>query len=232
MSKITIVKRVLVFAAVLWATSVNALPTVFEYGVNVDGDAALLKSPSGTDPLPAGANISGYNETTGLGSILVEISSVGAHNVDAYFDYEFIDGGGFFFDELGSTFGTPAAGQSWEIDEPGFVFGDIFDHWEASALDDANALLGIPEDVSLGLGWDFNVALDEIASLLFSVSFVAPTSGFYIVQNDPQSDETIYFSSSLTIRQIPPNPVSLPSTFFLMLVAAGLGGLSRRSSPV
>lgn len=45
-----------------------------------------------------------------------------------------------FFNEYGEMIGVAGPGVSWEIDEPGFVFGDIVDHLLAGTLDNANSL--------------------------------------------------------------------------------------------
>ncbi|MDJ0848956.1 MAG: hypothetical protein QNK04_11300 [Myxococcota bacterium] len=47
-----------------------------------------------------------------------------------------------FFNELASTSGVLASGQGFEADEPGFLFGDIFDNLLLGDLDDTNASRG------------------------------------------------------------------------------------------
>ena len=96
--------------------------------------------------------------------------------------------------------GTAAAGQSWEIDEPGYSFGDIFSNLLGSTLDNGNGVpAGSEDDVSMAMGWDFSLLDGETAVIQFLISNSAPVSGFYLTQTDPDSGASIYFSSSLNV---------------------------------
>ena len=64
------------------------------------------------------------------------------------------------YNESGRLVGVHGTGSgdeapdSWEIDEPGFSFGDIFDHLFLGSLDNSNAIpAGQEQDVSLALGF-------------------------------------------------------------------------------
>lgn len=69
-----------------------------------------------------------------------------------------------FFNEFGSLTvlslppGAPSGAvgpSSWEIDEPGFLIGDIAAHLESGLLDTSNGIADIsPDDVSLALGFN------------------------------------------------------------------------------
>jgi hypothetical protein len=185
---------------------------LFEYRFNIDG---VISPPS---PLPPGLNIGGFNTSSGLGTILFSQTGAGAHYFGTFVDHEIDEAVNTFFNEVGSVgIGVPSAGLSWEIDEPGFVFGDIFDNFQAGTLDNSVGTVS-PEDVSMALAWSFVLASGETATIALHLSQTAPASGFYLQHSDPDSDESIYFSSSISIG---PTETSVPdggATFALLLV--------------
>jgi len=168
-------------------------------------------------------NLAGFNTTTGIGSVVVTVSGLGNHSILGFFDHEIDEATNTFYNEYGSTSGSAAVGQSWEIDEPGYVFGDIYDNFTAGALDNTNGVpANSPDDVSMAMGWNFLLGANEYAAINFNLATVAPGSGFYLVQTDPDSQASIYLSSSLNIRPIGQQPVPEPSTIILMLSGLGL----------
>ena len=80
---------------------------------------------------------------------------------------------------------------------------------------------GFEDDVSMAIGWDFTLASDETAVIELILSDLMPTNIFYLSHMDPDSNETIYFYSTLEI-QSPPAPIPEPGT--IMLLATGLFG--------
>ena len=212
--------------AVAPATPARAVTIdLFEWIVNVDGTIA---DSSFGDPLPGGVNAAGFNTTTGLGSISVSLNSAGAHFVGLFVDDEIDEAINSFFNEFGSTTGAPVAGERWEIDEPGFAFGDIFDHINnsnnvgGSLLDNANGVpAGLEDDVSMALGWDYTLAAGQTSAISFLISEIRPISGFYLTQTDPDSQASIYFSSTLDIRT--PGGAVIPEPGTIALYGLGLG---------
>jgi len=128
-----------------------------------------------------------------------------------------------YFNEYGAAIGTLAAGQSWEIDEPGYVYGDSYANFLAGVLDNSNGVpSSAPDDVSMALGWDFFLAPGQTADLFFLLTEYAPSSGFYLTQTDPDSNATLYFSSTLTIH----GGAQVPEPSSVVLLGAGLAGLA------
>lgn len=113
----------------------------------------------------------------------------------------------------------PADGQSWEIDEPGWIFGDIYDNLLDGQLDNSNSVpQGLEDDVSLAMGWKFMLTAGETALITLTLSEEVPQN-FYLAQVDPAG--THYFSSTLAI-QSSSSPVPEPAT--ILLFGTGLIG--------
>ena len=200
---------------------------LIDYGINIDGTRIF---PLTDDALPNDVDTNDFDKNTGLGTINVAISGKGSHFVGAFVDHEIDETINTFFNEIGQAVGVTGVGQSWEIDEPGFFTGDIVDNFEnSSALNgtllDQKIGAGVfgttifPDDISMAMGWEFSLAGGETANIDFILGQTM-LSGFHLAHNDPDSDTTIYFSSTLDIQgTLQPSPIPEPSTIFL----AGFG---------
>jgi hypothetical protein len=218
--------RILVFAGaafvalgMLCTPSQAAIIGLFEGAINIDGTVSnpIAQPP---DPVPPEVDLSAFDTGTGLGTITVTIAGLGPHNVHLFVDHEIDEYINTYFNENGLASGTPAAGQSWEIDEPGWVYGDIYVNFENGTLDNSNALPDpLRDDVSMAMGWDFDLGpLDLYARIHFHLSDTEPTASFYLEQRDPDSQASVYFWSDSTIAAIPE-----PSTFIIWSLLGALG---------
>ena len=209
MKRLAITATVLLFVALVAPGAMATTFTMFESAFNVDGN--IISTFQG--------------DFTSAITYQITFITAGNHYGAVYVDPEIDEAANTFFNEYGETNGTPAAGQSWEIDEPGFVFGDIYTNFVAGTLDNKlfDGTFNGPEDVAMALGWDFILASGETATATYVISPDMPTSGFYLVQNDPDSGASLYFSSTLTTGVIPE-----PSTLLLLGPALGVLALLRK----
>jgi hypothetical protein len=191
-----------------------------DFAVNLDG-VVTVKG----DPFPVTVDAHSFDLQIGLGTVFITVSGLGSHGVSVFVDHEIDQLVNGFTNEFGDPQGTLAAGQSWEIDEPGFnplppFPGNIFTNFTAGALDNTTSIPpssdptsdGLPgDDVAMALSWQFTLALGERAVVGFQVALTAPGGGFFLVQTDSDSTAALFFSSSLDI-QPDAQPIPEPAT--------------------
>lgn len=199
----------------LGAPQVWAVPLLVDWAFN-DNGSVFTATDNSTGDLPGHFDISNFDWDTGLGTITIAYAASGNHSFTSFFDHEIVRGSNTFFNEYGEVYGTPEVGQSWEIDEPGWVFGDIYDNALYGQLDDSNSVpAGLEDDMSMAMGWDFFLQEGETVLITLTLSDLLP-AGFYLAQHDP--DGSHYFSSSLTIES-GTTPVPEPASALLLGLA-------------
>jgi hypothetical protein len=204
----------------LLAASANADPIeLFDYSYNIDG--ALTEGAFG-DPTPANVDDSAFDYFTGLGTIAIDVAGAGAHSVLAFFDHEINESINTYFNEFVTAANISEAGQTSEVDEPGFIFGDIYDNFVDNLLCNCNDLsdASVADDVSMAMGWDFTLGAGEAAVVSFFLSDTNDSgSAFNLTHHDLESGDKVYFWGSLDIT-----PTGVPEPGTLMLFSLGLVG--------
>jgi len=119
----------------------------------------------------------------------------------------------------------------FDVDVEHLVYmGDIYDNFSTYGLDNqlfydrySDTYLSdfkdpISDDVSMAMGWNFSLNGNETSVLEYTVSTVAPTSGFFLAQLDRDAPGTgIYLQSRLDIT-----PVGVPEPNVLSLFGMGV----------
>lgn len=142
-----------------------------------------------------------------------------------------------FFNESGemlSVTGTGAAdifADSWEIDEPGYVFGDIYDNLLAGVLDNSNNVAaGTEDDVSLALG--FNLGFLGVGQTVIVDMFADRLLRDGLCHADDDSADAFCWNGTATVMPLEPVDVPEPGTLLLLLTGLLFVGLARRNSRV
>jgi hypothetical protein len=141
-----------------------------------------------------------------------------------------------FFNEYGEfisflqPFNAPLnsiAFSAWEIDEPGYVFGNIYTNSLNGTPDNTNALpaSGSPDDVSHALL--FQVAQLALGQTFTATGTISLTDAAGLAQIDPDSNVTLYINGFATLSPTSQNEV--PEPLPAALVAASLALIYRRS---
>jgi hypothetical protein len=132
-----------------------------------------------------------------------------------------------FFNEYGQYISVTGSGSgdsdpdSWEIDEPGFLFGDIYDNLIFGALDNTNAVFqGAEDDVSLALGFELgDILAGQTWNMTLSISDT-DIGGLY--HGDYASGTGAYINGNVVVDSV--TTVAEPNGMLLFLL--GMFGMT------
>ena len=178
----------------------------------------------------------GIDGATGFGTRNFTFTAAGSYQVRSFFDLDLDVATTGFSYEFGRTYNSADPRMSWEVDEPGYWVGNLYEHFLGPGFDrtigtDGFASELLPDDVAVGMGWDFDLGTGYLANLAFTASEEAPSSGFYIAQYEGYgSYAPVYYYGTLEILPVGEQVVPEPSTFLLLGTAMGGLALCRRKS--
>jgi hypothetical protein len=141
----------------------------------------------------------------------------------SYFDGEIDETLNTFYNEFATTSGALAIGENYEVDEPGYVFGDIFANAQAGTLDGTNALpAGSPDDVAMSLSFAIGLlSPGQTARFEILLSEDGDTlGGFAIHQTDVDVRSTTVITYSGAAFVVPEPATALLLGAGLALVAS------------
>lgn len=225
------------FVTMLLALSIPASADVglHDWCVNLNGNIGVCNggaSPGGTGSV----NVGGFDTTlepnlNSLGSITVTIVGTGAQYASVWMDYD-VDNPTFgAFGDLGNV-GSISATQSWELADPNI--SNIFSDFSGSALTNTNTVDSATTCGNGGPPWcDVSWALAESltigagfsgATVTFTVSTSAPTSGFYLQQTNQVTGNSIYLSDTVSLTPLTGPPPAVPEPASVVLMATMIAG--------
>jgi hypothetical protein len=224
----TFIPLILTVAAVLEAAPIQIADTrLFVH--DSSGLVAELNSssPSFFSTLDAfGEGTFGWLFTNNSGQVLPNVRLLAV--LDADLDRD----GNTFFNEYGEFLslalaaGSPSgavAAIGWEIDEPGFLFGNIFTNAANGQFDETNTVTSaLPDDVALGLSFSTG-DLSPGQSLRLTLS-ISPQAVAGLRQVDADSFRELYFNGFAEVQD-PPPVNAIPEPSLVVLTATGLGSL-------
>ena len=150
-----------------------------------------------------------------------------------FLDAEIDEATNTFFNEYAEVTDTAFPGQTWEIDEPGFLFGDKVSNIQLGQLDGTNAIPeSAPEDVAMALQFTaprLEKGVPVWARIRISEDGVT-NGGISLTQYDIDPNSTTQITLSGGLFDGKKQPVPEPD-LLMLLGLAGLFAAGRSRSP-
>ncbi len=194
------------------------------YGMDLNGTADGTSGQMSEHEVPSGLSLNFSYALTDTDTDLTLTyrwtnntgSSLPAFTFMSFVDAEIDESNNTFFNEYGQVIGTQGTGMPdpdmWEIDEPGFVDGDIKDNLLAGQLDNYNAVPSTdPDDVSMAIGFSIGDIPDGgWAQIQIMLSDDGDYIGSLALKHlDDASPEELTMSGQSTTYVIPAPPAVL-----------------------
>jgi hypothetical protein len=173
-----------------------------------------------------GLNSSGYGNltwelTNNTSSMLTGVSLFG------YVDAEIVETLNSFTNEYGEYVGVTGSGSgdvnpdSWEIDEPGYVFGDIYNNLLSGSLDNTNAVpAGLEDDVSIALGFELgDILVGQTLRMTLMISD-SDIGGLY--HGDADGGEGAFINGTVVVD----TATSVPEPSRVLIFLLGMLGMT------
>jgi hypothetical protein len=199
------------------------------------GGTSLAYLDSGSNDFSGtGIDLSYSNglDSSGYGSLTWEFTNNTASTLSdvslfGYVDAEIVETFNSFANEYGEYIGITGSGSgdinpdSWEIDEPGYVFGDIYYNLLSGSLDNSNAVpAGLEDDVSLALGFELGDILVGQTWTMMLVISESDIGGLY--HGDAEGLAGAYVNGTVIVDAA--TPVPEPSAVLMFLL--GMFGMT------
>jgi hypothetical protein len=211
-----------------------------ELGASSVGETQLAFGAAGLNEFSAtGLSFSAQNNlgTDNTGTLSWDITNNTGMDLSSTWLFGFLDAEidtpvNTFFNESGGIANfIPGSGSgdtqadSWEIDEPGYAFGDIYNNILVGSLDNSNGIAGT-DDVSLALGFNIGeLLIGEKLTVIFDLG-LADNGG--LLHSDSDSGMGFYFNGSVSKVDVPEPPI-LTLFLFGLLYLFVQAFMSRRS---
>jgi hypothetical protein len=211
-------------------------------GSDLNGAATGTSAQLSLDPLPADLAFAFSTELSADGHDLLlsyELTNISASTLTGVTFLSFLDADidnaiNTYFDEYAVTAGSLAAGQNFEVDEPGYLFGDIYENLLIGSLDGTNAIpIGNPDDVSMALSFELApLASGQKTIMQIMISEAGNSIGSFAIRQadiDPGSATQITYSGRAFSPAVPEPSAALLYTAGMLLVSVSLRGRRRRA---
>lgn len=228
------------FIASTLLVSVGSASSLQDWEFNVNGADYYPANGNSFASVP-GLDFSGFNAVTGQGTLTLTFApgAAGNYYVGAFF---FAPVGVPFYNEYGVVNGSPASGQTWQIDVPQYDVvspnhgpGTIIDNLASASLNGTNSVPGTTDNylngcgangggvsnrscndlVSMALGFNFSLMAGETEYITLTLSTTLP-SGFSLGDVHPVDGSNTavaaLYYSGIVSTSAPPPPPPPPPT--------------------